>query len=126
MRGQRYPISEIGLEKLAQQMLEKGDRDRQHGECQVDIYPDARVNKRDCWMVQIIHPVNRPHFDFHRAHVFFDEELKLPVRYASWSWPTSPDSEPLLEEEYTYTNIKINVGLAELDFDPDNSEYDFW
>jgi hypothetical protein len=125
MRGQRYPITEIGLDKLLLQMIDRGSLDRQHGECQVDFYQNAKVNKRSCQVVQIVHPVQRPHFSFHRAQVFFDDELKLPVRYASWSWPTEPGSQPPLEEEYNYTDIKINVGLADLDFDPDNAEYNY-
>jgi hypothetical protein len=77
-------------------------------------------------MVQIIHPVRQQHFDFHRAQVFFDDELNLPVRYASWSWPAEPGGQPLLEEEYTYTKVTINVGLTDLDFDPGNPEYGYW
>jgi hypothetical protein len=76
-------------------------------------------------MFQIDHPVKRPYFDFYRAQVFFDHELRMPVRYASWSWPAEQDGEPVLEEEYTYTDVRINVGLTDIDFDPDNSVYDF-
>jgi hypothetical protein len=125
MRGQRYPISDIGLDRLLEQLIEKGKRDRQHGECVVDFFPNAKVDSRSCKVVQIVHPAARLHFDFHRVHVFFDDELKLPVRYASWSWPQQPGSEPPLEEEYNYTKIAINVGLTDLDFDPDNPAYDF-
>jgi hypothetical protein len=125
MRGQRYPITEVGMDKLLLQLLDKGTRDREHGECQVDFRPNAKVEDRSCLLVQIVHPVQRPHFSFHRVHVFFDDELKLPVRYASWSWPAEPGGQPPLEEEYNYTKIKLNVGLTDLDFDPDNAEYDF-
>jgi len=125
MRGQRYPITEIGLEKLLLQMIDRATLDRPHGECQVDFIHGAKLNKRSCHVVQIVHPVQRPHFGFHRAQVFFDDELMLPVRYASWSWPTEPGGEPPLEEEYNYTDIKINVGLTERDFDPENPEYNF-
>jgi hypothetical protein len=126
MRGQRYPITEVGLEKLAEQLIEKGNRDRQHGECQVEFYQGAKVNDRNCRMVQITHPDKRQHFDFHLAQVFFDEELNLPIRYASWSWPTEPGGQPVLEEEYTYSEVRINAGLTDLDFDPDNPEYGYW
>jgi hypothetical protein len=125
MRGQRYPITEIGLENLVQKLIEKGDQDRQHGDCQVTSYAEATVAGRRCLMFQIDHPVKRPYFDFYRAQVFFDHELRMPVRYASWSWPAEQDGEPVLEEEYTYTDVRINVGLTDIDFDPDNSVYDF-
>jgi hypothetical protein len=126
MRGQRYPITEIGIENLALKLIEKGERDRMHEECQLNVYKGATVAKRSCTMFEIIHPVEREHFDFHRAHVFFDDELNVPIRYASWSWPMQRGGQPVLEEEYTYTDIKLNVGLTEGDFDPDNPSYDFW
>jgi hypothetical protein len=125
MRGQRYPITEIGLEKLAQKLIEKGERDRQFGECQVKFFDRATVNKRTCRMFQIDHPVERPHFEFHRAQVFFDDQLRMPVRYASWSWPLEHGGEPVLEEEYMYTDVQVNQGLTDFDFDPGNPAYNF-
>jgi hypothetical protein len=125
MRGQRYPITEIGLENLVDKMIERASKDRLYDECQVTRFDGATVAERPCHVFRIEHPVERPHFDFHRAEVFFDSELKMPIRYDSWSWPSEPGGKPVLEEEYTYTDIQINVGLADLDFDPDNEDYDF-
>ena len=51
--------------------------------------------------------------------------MNLPIRYAAYSWPVAGDDEPVLEEEYTYMNLKLNVGLSERDFDPDNDDYQF-
>jgi hypothetical protein len=125
MRGQRYPITEIGLENLVRKMIEKGNQDRQYGECHVTRFDTAKVGDRRCDAFRIEHPVRRAHFDFYRADVFFDCELKMPIRYASWSWPTEPGGKPVLEEEYTYADIQVNVGLADLDFNPDNPDYNF-
>lgn len=125
MRGQRYPISDIGMENLAVKLIEGAERDRAYGTCDVQVINDARIDNRTCTLVQVVHPVQRPHYDFYRARVFFDEELNLPIRYASWSWPTDKDGEPVLEEEYTYTNVQLNVGLTDRDFDPDNTEYNY-
>ena len=114
------------MENLVQKVIEKGERDRQWDECQVEYYPSATVNKRPCQMFEIVHPVPQPYFEFHRAQVFFDNELKILTRYASWSWPTEPGGPPVLEEEYTYSDVKVNVGLTDLDFDPDNPDYSYW
>jgi hypothetical protein len=124
MRGQRYPITEIGIEKLVLKMIEKVERDRQHGECQVRIR-NASVNGTACTLLQVIHPVKRDHFDFHCAQLYFDKKLNLPIRYVSWSWPVKPGEKPVLEEEYTYLHMKVNVGLTDRDFDIGNSEYRF-
>ncbi|MCA9130940.1 MAG: DUF1571 domain-containing protein, partial [Planctomycetales bacterium] len=124
MRGQRYPITDIGIENLVVKLIEKGERDRKHGECTVDFIQGAKISGRDCTVLSVKHPVQRPYFDFHHAQVFIDNELQIPVRYAAYSWPTAGEKAPLLEE-YTYQNIKLNVGLTDADFDRDNPNYSF-
>jgi len=125
MRRQRYPITEIGMQRLVEKLIETGERDRKFGECEVQIFRNAKVGDKVCTAIQVVHPIERPHFDFYRARVFFDNEHNIPIRYAAWSWPTVKGGDPVLKEEYNYTNIKLNVGLTESDFDPDNSEYNF-
>lgn len=125
MMGQRYPITEIGALNLVTKLLEKGERDRQRGECDVTFFQNAAINKRPCRMIQVVHPTRRDYFDFHKAQIFIDHELKIPVRYASWTWPTTPGGEPVLEEEYTYLDVKLNVGLTDDDFSPDNADYNY-
>jgi hypothetical protein len=49
----------------------------------------------------------------------------VPIRYAAWTWPEKAGEEPPLLEEYTYVDMKLNVGLTDKDFDPDNSAYNF-
>jgi hypothetical protein len=126
MRGQRYPISEMGIENLVIKLIETAERDRRYGECDVQFYANAKVGDEICNMIEVIHPVERPYFEFHRAQVFFSQRLNVPIRYASWSWPTEPGGEPVLEEEYTYLNIKLNVGLDDQDFNTANPSYRFW
>lgn len=125
MIGQRYPITEIGVENLVNRLIEKGERDRKRDECEVQFYPQAKVGDRPCTLIEVRHPHRRAHFDFSLAQVFIDQELGIPIRYAAYQWPESAGKEPLLEEEYTYQDIKLNVGLTERDFDPDNSQYKF-
>jgi len=124
MRGNRYPISEIGIENLVNKLIEKGERDRKHEECAVD-FKAATINKRPCQLVEVTHPTRRPHFDFHIARIYIDDELKLPVRYQALSWPAEGTKEPVLLEEYTYVDVKVNVGLTDDHFDEWNKEYKF-
>jgi len=124
MRGQRHPITEIGIEKLVEKMLETVDRDRPHGECEVK-FRNVKLSETACTMLQVIHPVRREHFDFYCARMYFDNKLKIPIRYESWSWPVKPGEKPVLEEEYTYLRVKVNVGLTDQDFSTSNSNYRF-
>ena len=125
MRGQRYPITDMGIENLVVKLIEKGERDRQRGECDVEFLKGAKVGGRACTVLTVKHPFERPYFDFHIAQIFIDDELQVPVRYAAYVWPTSEGGEPELLEEYTYQNIKMNVGLNDLDFDRNNPKYNF-
>lgn len=116
MRGQLYPITEVGIDNLIVRLLEKGERDRQRGEVEVQFIPNAKINGRVCTVLQVVHPQPRPYFDFHVARIFIDDELQVPIRYAAYSWPTKPGGKPELIESYTYLNLKLNVGLTDEDF----------
>ena len=125
MRGNRYPMTEIGFETLVLRMIEKATRDRKYDECDVYINRLAKINSRNCTLIEISHPIEREHFEFHMAKIFIDDELNVPLRYAAYSWPKEKGGEPVLEEQYTFTDIRINVGLEDIDFDTKNTGYQF-
>ncbi|QEF96274.1 hypothetical protein Mal15_03010 [Stieleria maiorica] len=125
MRGQRYSIKEIGIENLLEKFVATALKDRQHGECDVQIEADHLFGQTSCTLVEVVHPIRRDHFRFYRARVYFDNVTKLPIRYQAWLWPESTGGPPVLDEEYNYFNLKVNVGLSAIDFDTDNPDYRF-
>nr|MCS5617681.1 DUF1571 domain-containing protein [Pirellulales bacterium] len=125
MQGNRYAVTEIGVENLARRLVEVAEHDKQFGECEVEFFPNAKVNGRICTCVQVVHPVPRRNFRFHLARVFIDDELLVPVRYEAYDWPHEEGGQPVLMEEYTYMNMKINQGFTDADFDPKNTAYKF-
>ena len=82
-------------------------------------------NGRKCVMLEVMHPVQREHFEFHVARIYLDQELEIPIAYEGFSWPEEEGGEPVLEEKYFYTELKLNVGLQDSDFDPSNPSYDY-
>lgn len=123
MRGNLYPITEIGLENLIVKLIEKGERDRKRDECRVEFRENATINDRPCRLMEVIHPVRRPYFEFNLAQIYIDTEFNLPVRYASYSWPAGKDNNPNpkpgdseLMEEYTYMKLELNPGFKNADF----------
>lgn len=116
MRGNLYPITDVGIENLIMKLLEKGERDRKRQEVKVEFIRDAKLNGRTCTVLQVTHPERRPYFDFNIAQIFIDDEMNLPVRYAAYLWPSQPGGKPELIESYTYLNLKLNVGLTDDDF----------
>lgn len=125
MRGQKYPLTDIGIENLLLKIIDTAQNERNYDGTTVQAYRGARVGDRACTMIQVTHPVQQPHFSFYRAQVFFDDEYNLPIRYVSWTWPETEGGEPVLEEEYTYMHLKLNVSLTDRDFDPDNPDYNY-
>lgn len=125
MRGQRRPITEIGIENLVKKVIEIGERDKRLGDCQVQFFKNAKIGETVCTMVQVNHPEKRPGYDFCMARVYFADALKMPIRYEAWTWPNQAGGQPMLDEEYNYLNLRVNVGLTESDFDINNPDYNF-
>lgn len=116
MRGNKYPITDLGLLKLVDRLLEVGRRDVQYGECEVKYIENVQVNKRHCTLIQVTHPIPRRNFIFYIARIYVDSENNMPMMYQSYSWPIKEDEPPVLIESYTYTDMKLNVGLTDNDF----------
>ncbi|MDH3716918.1 MAG: DUF1571 domain-containing protein [Planctomycetota bacterium] len=125
MVGQRYPITMTGMRIMTQRLVEVAEHDTQYEECEVKILEGGKINGRPCTCIQSLHPVPRKHFRYHMARVFIDDELQIPVRYAAYKWPNKKGGQPLLDEEYTYLNIKLNNGFIDADFDYRNEDYRF-
>jgi len=125
MRGQRYPITELGVKNLVQRLLEVGGNDTKYGECEVKFFEGAKINDRVCTCIQVVHPVPRRNFLFHLARIYVDQQLNVPIRYEAYNWPTTPGGEPELIEQYTYLDLKPNVGFTDADFDVRNPNYHF-
>ncbi len=125
MRENRYPITEIGFRNMAQRLLEKIERDMEHDEVEVKFFKNAKVEGVVCTRIEVIHPLPREHFNYHKAMVFVDDERHLPIGFASFTWPEEQGAPPRLLEEYVFTNVKLNVGLRDDDFDRANPAYGF-
>jgi hypothetical protein len=122
MKNQKYPITKLGIRNLVSELIAVASNDVQFGECEVTTRQSA-INGRSVTLLEVVHPIPRQNFRFHKAEVFIDNELQLPVRYAAYLWPEQPGGELPLEEAYTYVNLKLNNGFINADFDKENPEY---
>lgn len=125
MDGNRYPITSFGIKNLLIRYLKGMYGDMQTGETEVRIIERARVNDRVCTCIQVSHPTKRPEFVYSMTRLYIDDELNVPIRYEGYDWPRRPGEGPPLAEEYTYANLKLNVGLTDADFDPRNPQYGY-
>jgi hypothetical protein len=125
MKGNKYPITEIGILNLADKLLEVGRKDVKFGECTVNYSEGVKIDGRDCTMIQVTHPVPRSNFIFNIARIFVDKELNMPIRYESYDWPKKEGAKVTLIEAYTYQQLKLNIGFTDLDFDHKNPAYGY-
>jgi hypothetical protein len=125
MKGQRYPLTELGVLNLTRRLVQVGEQDIKYGECEVKFFKNAKINDRIATCIQVKHPVPRRNFLFYEARIFVDDELNIPIRYEAYDWPKEAGAKGELMEEYTYMNLKLNNGFTDADFDIKNPNYKF-
>ncbi|MDG2221567.1 MAG: DUF1571 domain-containing protein [Rubripirellula sp.] len=126
MQGQRYPVSEIGLVKLTEKLIERGEKDRNNPDITVVMMPDQSLEDVEAQLIQVRR--SKPSGtkdDFSLAEIVFDPERQLILGYRSFGWPEQAEGDPPLLESYLYRDVETNVGLTDKDFDTTNPGYNF-
>jgi hypothetical protein len=118
-RESRYTITELSLEHMARLITAKVERDMRAdptGEnTEVTFYLGAKVNGRSCTHFRVRHPKPADGLNFYMANVYVDDEFQVPIRVEGYDWPDE-SGEPVLLEEYTFTQLQLNVGLTDANF----------
>jgi hypothetical protein len=113
------PITQIGFNRLLAQMIEVLERHRSadpgSSNTKAERISNAKINNRTCTVIRITHPQPMKGLEFHVANVFVDNELHAPIRVDYTDWPQPGRPAPLIAE-YTYTDLKLNVGLPDTAF----------
>lgn len=124
MRDNRYPVTEIGLENLVRRFVEVAEEGVLLKDCSIQLLQGAKVDGRECTCIQVkqrhIPEKLEKRAEFYLARVYIDSELQIPIHYEAFGWPDSAQGEPHLIEQYTYRDLKLNIGLTDVDFARDN------
>lgn len=147
MQGQRFPISDLGLVKLVEKLIERGRLDVDNPDVSIEITSDHTFDGRPAERIRVIRakPSGQPD-DFSLAEITVDDQRQWIVQYRAFGWATkdavgpdvpspdaatgasdrreSDDQRPLLES-YGYYDLETNVGLTDADFDVKNPQYGF-
>ena len=122
MQGQKHPISEIGIVKLTEQLLQKGRQDLGNPNLTIHLQIDHIYDDHTTHLITITkNPTVPIEGDYQRAEVVFDPERNVVLAFRSYAAPESPSDPPQLIESYSYHDLQMNVGLTESDFDVTNS-----
>lgn len=122
----RHPITNIGIHNLLEKVIRQWEAESQFGEVEVKFYREAKLGKEtECVVIESIHPTPRNQFRFHKTRLYLDKKLNIPIRVEQFAFPGPNDREAPLVEEYTYTNLRLNPGLRDVDFNVANPAYKF-
>lgn len=128
MDENHYPLTRIGISNMLETAYQIWDTEMKNSDpkdVDVKFFPNAKLGDVACEAVQITHLQPKRELRFHLSRVYFDKETKLPVRAERFGFPRRQGEKPPLIEEYTYSNVKTNVGLTNADFDARNPNYGF-
>lgn len=122
----RHPITDAGLLNLTRKLVRYRKMDLTDPESIVILDRFADDSGRRWYRSIHEHPHRTPERPFARVIVLYDPETKLPVSIANFDWPAPGHQGDLdLAEHYKYDDLKLDVPLTDLDFDPANPEYEF-
>lgn len=125
MEDNRHPITDAGIGKLIDTIRRRWELELTPEESLVAFNPDMTIGPRKCLMIESVHPRRQPSFQFHKVRLYIDSEHSLPIRFEGYDWPREEGGEAELVEEYSYIDLKLNVGFDDRDFDPANPRYSF-
>jgi len=125
MKRNRYPITDIGMTRMLEMTIDGWEKVRASGGLVARLLPAKKMDERECQLIETV--VARPggKTPFHITRLYIDSKTGLPIRVEQFGFPKKDGGKPPLLEEYTYRKVKTNVGLADLDFDQSNPEYDY-
>jgi Protein of unknown function (DUF1571) len=133
MRECRHPATEVGLLHMTLRMIRYRERDLgQTGGIACEVRPGSEFQGRACDCVVIEYDGEELSPDYRKTMHYFDRELGVPVLVKSYGWiEADPDADPerldetTLVEQYAYSDIRLNAGLSDRDFERDNPHYSF-
>jgi len=118
MKRNHHSLRRSGMEKVIDILKESCRRHKKTGYGKIELKEESRIDDRAVWVVQGDFPEDMG-FYASRITIFLSKEYTLPLKVIVYDWSGK------LFEEYTFHNLKLNVGLDEKDFDPESSEYNF-
>lgn len=129
----RHPITDMGLLKLTETILQYRQRDlaNQH-EVRWEMSSGEQYGDRPCHLFQIHYKSKTYEPTYRKSLVWMDRDLGLPVQVQNYGWGdegvevTAEElDEVTLIENYGYSDLDFATQLADGDFDKANPNYTF-
>ena len=118
LKYNRHTIKEAGIGHVLALIEANYHQARNDREVAIAFEKEDTVGNRPTWRYQGTFPVGRGYYG-HVIHLDFDQQSHLPVRIEVLGWQNE------FLEAYSFTDLKLNVGLGDADFDINNPAYHF-
>lgn len=125
MDDNRYPITMIGMSNMLGKVIDQWQAESKYKGVSVKYYPNAKLGDRVCQVIETSHSRQRSGQQFQMTRLYLEKKTNLPIRVEQFGFPKRNGEDAPLLEEYTYSNIKTNIGLTDKDFDTKNPKYGF-
>ncbi len=122
LSASRHGVDEVGLGFVIQLVKHTYQRSLSRPQDQVRFvdHGPSQVQGRPVRCLESIMPAREDSGYYgHRARLCIDSQYHLPMKITIW------DYRNRFYEEFLYTDLNLNPGLTEKDFDPKNPDYDF-
>ncbi|MEW6355668.1 MAG: DUF1571 domain-containing protein [Planctomycetota bacterium] len=113
------PITQAGFLNTINVIIEKTELAKKNNEMLISYLGTEVWDNRPVHVVCRSFTWPRPEYPVYIGIFYIDKEHMVPVKVAGYDW------DHQLTGLYTYSTVKLNVGLADKDFDIENEKYDF-
>jgi hypothetical protein len=112
-----YPITDVGIGTLIDKLAKGWKTEQKLGKTKVSVTNTTWAG-RECTRVELTHPSDAGgKLLFYRNVVYFDKKNHLPIGVSSYGWPEESGGEAPLKEEFTYRDLRLNVGVEDSVFE---------
>jgi hypothetical protein len=113
-QSSKRSITEAGIGNMIERFARAWENERRLNlTTQVNV-AEYQYDGRRCTRVETLHPANpNGHFLYYRDVVYFDKATHLPIRLEFYDWPRQPGDPGQLVEIYSFTKMRVNVGLGD-------------
>ncbi len=114
-RAARKTIADFGFARSLDLLIEFADLAKEMGRLDIRYIGEGEIDGRPTYIIERLSPIDDTSYPWPDARVIvhMDQEWHLPVACYSYE---DLDAKHLLGS-YVYTNVRLNVGLQDTDFD---------
>lgn len=124
----RHPVTEVGLARLAEQILDYRYEEAAWDGGYVCTEDEAEVDGRPCYRFTMVYDLPQFNSEYRKSLVYIDREWLAVTKIENYGWPSGHVPADKLDEEtlveaYCYTDINLGTQLAAMDFNAANGDY---